>query len=80
MIKRKDIIKIAMINIYNKLDEGGFKTKMLLQVHDELVFDALKTEVPQLKILIKEAMENVFESKVPLTIAIGEGATWLEAH
>jgi DNA polymerase-1 len=53
---------------------------MILQVHDELVFDALKTEVPQLKILIKEAMESVFVSKVPLTVDIGEGATWLEAH
>ena len=75
-----DIIKIAMIHIQQKLNAENYKSKMLLQVHDELVFDALKTEVPQLKILIKNAMENVFESKVPLTVDIGEGTTWLEAH
>jgi len=75
-----DVIKLAMIKVQAEIEAQGLQSKMILQVHDELVFDALKTEVPQLKILIKEAMENVFESKVPLTVDIGEGATWLEAH
>ena len=75
-----DVIKLAMIRVQAEIEAQGLQSKMILQVHDELVFDALKTEVPQLKILIKEAMENVFESKVPLTVDIGEGATWLEAH
>lgn len=75
-----DIIKLAMINVQAEIEAQGLKSKMILQVHDELVFDALKTELPQLKKLIKEAMENVFESSVPLIVDIGEGRTWLEAH
>ena len=75
-----DVIKLAMIKVQADIEAQGLQSKMILQVHDELVFDALKTEVPQLKILIKNAMENVFESKVPLTVDIGEGTTWLEAH
>ena len=75
-----DIIKLAMIKVQAEIEAQGLQSKMILQVHDELVFDALKTEIPQLKALIKDAMENVFESKVPLTVDIGEGATWLEAH
>ena len=75
-----DVIKLAMIKVQAEIEAQGLQSKMILQVHDELVFDALKSEVPQLKILIKDAMENVFESKVPLTVDIGEGATWLEAH
>jgi len=75
-----DVIKLAMIKVQAEIEAQALHSKMILQVHDELVFDALKTEVPQLKILIKDAMENVFESKVPLTVDIGEGATWLEAH
>ncbi len=53
---------------------------MLLQVHDELVFDALKTELPLLKSIIKDSMENVLNTTVPLKIDVGEGASWLEAH
>ena len=75
-----DIIKLAMIKVQAEIEVQGLQSKMILQVHDELVFDALKTEIPQLKVLIKDAMENVFESKVPLAVDIGEGATWLEAH
>jgi len=75
-----DIIKLAMIKIQAEIDAQGLQSKMLLQVHDELVFDALKSELPQLKNLIKKAMENVFESNVPLLVDIGEGHTWLEAH
>ncbi len=75
-----DIIKLAMIKVQEQIEAQGLKSKMLLQVHDELVFDALKTELPQLKSLIKEAMENVYPTQVPLLIDMGEGQTWLEAH
>jgi len=69
-----------MIKVQAEIEDQGLQSKMLLQVHDELVFDALKSELPQLKALIKEAMENVFESSVPLIVDMGEGRTWLEAH
>ena len=75
-----DIIKIAMINIYNKLVEGNYKTKMLLQVHDELVFDAYKPELEKVKTLIKTEMENAFKLEVPLDVDLGVGNNWLEAH
>jgi DNA polymerase-1 len=75
-----DIIKIAMINIYEKLKAGNFKTKMLLQVHDELVFDVYKPELEDISKLIKTEMENAFNLSVPLDVEIGLGDNWLEAH
>lgn len=75
-----DIIKLAMINIYRKLSEGKFKTKMLLQVHDELVFDAHKDEVEKVKKMIQFEMENAYKLEVPLDVELGEGNNWLEAH
>jgi DNA polymerase-1 len=75
-----DIIKIAMINIYNKLALGNFKTKMLLQVHDELVFDVYKPELEEMKTLIKTEMENAFIMDVPLDVEMDIGLNWLEAH
>ena len=75
-----DIIKIAMINIYNKLQDGQFKTKMLLQVHDELVFDVYKPELETMKVLIKEEMEKAYTLSVPLDVELDMGANWLEAH
>jgi len=75
-----DIIKIAMINIYDKLNNGDFKTKMLLQVHDELVFDVPKAELETVKKLIKSEMENAYQLEVPLDVEIGIGQNWLEAH
>ncbi len=75
-----DIIKLAMINIHKKLKVGHFKTKMLLQVHDELVFDAFKTEMVEVKKMIKFEMENAFKLEVPLDVEIGVGENWLEAH
>ena len=75
-----DIIKIAMINIQKKLKEGNYKTKMLLQVHDELVFDTHKSELEIIKPLIKSEMENAYKLKVPLDVEIGVGDNWLEAH
>ncbi|WP_343487471.1 DNA polymerase I [Allomuricauda sp. d1] len=75
-----DIIKIAMINIHKKLSEGNYKTKMLLQVHDELVFDAYKPELEEVKSLIKTEMENAYKLAVPLDVEVGIGENWLEAH
>ncbi|SFC88532.1 DNA polymerase I [Algibacter pectinivorans] len=75
-----DIIKIAMINIYNKLEAGNYKTKMLLQVHDELVFDVYKPELETMKTLIKTEMENAFKMEVPLDVEVDTGVNWLEAH
>jgi len=75
-----DIIKIAMINIYNKLEAGNYKTKMLLQVHDELVFDVYKPELEAMKTLIKTEMENAFVMEVPLDVEMDIGDNWLEAH
>ncbi|WP_372753649.1 DNA polymerase I [Mariniflexile sp.] len=75
-----DIIKIAMINIYEKLTAGNFKTKMLLQVHDELVFDVYKPELETIKTLVKTEMENAYKLEVPLDVELGVGNDWLEAH
>ncbi len=75
-----DIIKIAMINIHQKLREGNFKTKMLLQVHDELVFDAYKPELDTIRPLIKSEMESAYQLVVPLDVEIGLGEDWLAAH
>ena len=75
-----DIIKIAMINIHKRLETGDWKAKMLLQVHDELVFDVPRTEVESLSALVKEEMENAFVMDVPLVVDLGIGENWLEAH
>ena len=75
-----DIIKIAMINIHEKLKEGNYKTKMLLQVHDELVFDVYKPELETIKSLVKTEMENAYQLSVPLDVDLGFGQNWLEAH
>ena len=75
-----DIIKIAMINIFEKLKEGDYKTKMLLQVHDELVFDVYKPELEDMKALIKTEMENAYKLEVPLDVDLDVGDNWLEAH
>lgn len=75
-----DIIKIAMIQIHKLLEEGNYKTKMLLQVHDELVFDLHKEERETLAPLIKKEMENAFKLSVPLIVDMGYGDNWLEAH
>jgi DNA polymerase-1 len=75
-----DIIKIAMINIYNKLTLGNYKTKMLLQVHDELVFDVYKPELEAMKTMIKTEMEQAFTMDVPLDVELDIGDNWLEAH
>ncbi len=75
-----DIIKIAMINIHKKLTTEHWKSKMLLQVHDELVFDVHNSELDKIQPMIKHEMENAFKMAVPLEVEIGLGKNWLEAH
>ncbi|MBB1150591.1 MULTISPECIES: DNA polymerase I [unclassified Myroides] len=75
-----DIIKIAMIRIHKRLVEEQWQSKMLLQVHDELVFDAHKAELEALKTMVKQEMENAFTLAVPLVVDLGTGENWLQAH
>ena len=75
-----DIIKIAMININSELKKQSLKSKMLLQVHDELVFDVHKSEKDQIKDIVKNTMESAVKLKVPLKIDLEFGKNWLEAH
>ena len=75
-----DIIKIAMINIHKKLTSENWKSKMLLQVHDELVFDVHNSELEKIQPMIKHEMENAFKMAVPLEVEIGLGKNWLAAH
>lgn len=75
-----DMIKIAMINIHKELREGAYKSKMLLQVHDELVFDAHLSEVDKLKVMVEDKMKNAIKMRVPIEVGMGTGDTWLAAH
>ena len=75
-----DIIKVAMINIQNQLEAKNLKSKMLLQVHDELIFDVPKSELKELKQMVQYEMENAFKLSVPLDVEVGVGNNWLEAH
>jgi DNA polymerase-1 len=69
-----------MIDIHKALEERGLKSKMLLQVHDELVFDVYRPEMEQLINLVREHMQNAYSLEVPLVVDVGKGANWLEAH
>ena len=75
-----DIIKVAMINIYKRLNEENLQSKMILQVHDELNFDVLNEELEQVKSIVIQEMENAVKLKVPLSVDCGFGKNWLEAH
>jgi DNA polymerase-1 len=75
-----DIIKLAMLTIYEKMQQQNFKAQMLLQVHDELVFECPKSELNALKLLVKTEMEAAYSLQVPLTVDMGIGHNWLEAH
>ena len=75
-----DIIKIAMINIQKHFDQNNYQSKMLLQVHDELVFDMHKEELSTLEPIIQKEMENAFKLSVPLDVEVGIGENWLQAH
>ena len=69
-----------MINIHKKLTSENWKSKMLLQVHDELVFDVHNSELEKIQPMIKQEMENAFTLEVPLIVDLGMGKDWLEAH
>lgn len=76
-----DMIKIAMINIHEALKKGNFATKMILQVHDELIFDVPKDEVERVKPIIEDKMKNAIPNlKVPILVGMGVGESWFEAH
>lgn len=74
-----DIMKMAMINVYNRFKEENIKSKMLLQVHDEIIVDVLASELDKVKEIVKEEMENVYKLKVPLKVEIEVGSTWYHA-
>ena len=75
-----DLIKVAMINIHNKLEKDNLKTKMILQVHDELVFEVVESELDKVEKIVKQEMENAIKLDVPVKVDIGVGKNWLEAH
>jgi len=76
-----DMIKLAMIKVHHAIKEKNLKSKMILQVHDELVFDAYKPELEELKVLVEENMKNALPGlKVPIVVGMGTGNNWLEAH
>ncbi len=75
-----DMIKIAMIHIHQDIRDQKLQSKMTMQVHDELVFDVVKSEKEQMKTLIQNRMQNAIKTTVPIVVEIGEGLNWLEAH
>ena len=75
-----DIIKVAMINIYKELNDKNLKTKMVLQVHDELIFDVPNDEVPTIMELVPRLMNQAISLKVPLEVEINSGKSWYDAH
>ncbi len=75
-----DIIKIAMAEVARRLKAEGLRSKMILQVHDELIVDTLVSEKPQVTKILREAMEGAAQLAIPLVVDVGEGANWLEAH
>ena len=75
-----DMIKLAMSAIFGDLTERRLKTRLLLQVHDELVFDLFKPEEKEVRALVEDRMKNALKLKVPIEVEMGTGANWLEAH
>ena len=73
-----DILKLAMLKIYDRLRDGGFASRLVLQVHDEILVDALRQEAKEVKQLVKESMENVLDLHVPLLVEVKEGENWYE--
>ena len=75
-----DMIKIAMSNIHNEMMRNDMKSKMILQVHDELVFDVYKEELESLKEMVKDKMINALPLCIPIEVNLNTGSNWLEAH
>ena len=74
-----DILKMAMVKLHNILKEKKLKTKMLLQVHDELIFDIPEDEIDEVKEIVRNTMENIYKLDVPLKVEINYGKDWYEA-
>ena len=74
-----DILKKAMVEIYNEFNKRNLKSKMLIQVHDELVFNVLKSEEKEVEAIVKNIMENTYKLSVPLVVDINKGINWYEA-
>ena len=74
-----DIIKLAMVKVYQAFKEKGLKSKMIIQVHDELIFDTLAEELEIVKKIVTEIMEQVYTLKVPLKVDLNYGKNWFEA-
>ena len=75
-----EIIKMAMIAVDHRFQENRMQSRMILTVHDELIFDASREEEDELCEMVKDTMENVVGLEVPLLVEIGKGETWLDAH
>ena len=75
-----DMIKLAMISIYRQLNQRGLKSKMILQVHDELVFDVVKSELAEVRTIVEQAMLTALPLSIPIEVGIETGQNWLEAH
>lgn len=74
-----DIIKLAMVDVSKKLNEGGYASRLILQVHDELVIDTVPDEIKAVSLLLSECMENAYPLDVPLKVQVGVGSNWLDA-
>jgi DNA polymerase-1 len=75
-----DIIKMAMINITAKLQQKGFASRLIMSIHDELVFEVKEDEIIEMETLIKDEMEHVITLAVPLKVSLGKGPNWAAAH
>jgi DNA polymerase I len=75
-----DLIKVAMIRIFNRMRSEQYKARMILQVHDELIFEAPEQEIEPLRDLVTSGMEGVLEMSVPLKVDISWGGNWSEVH
>jgi DNA polymerase-1 len=75
-----DMIKVAMINIFKELKKQKLKTRMIMQVHDELVFDVHKDEIEQVKRMVEDKMKHAMELDIPVEVDMNAGSNWLEAH
>ena len=81
LLKRAaDIIKLAMLRIHRELAQAGMRTRMILQVHDELLFEVPLDELDRARAMVRSAMEGALALDVPLQVDMGTGTNWLEAH
>ena len=75
-----DIVKLAMVNVARRMKDEGLESLMVLQVHDELIFDVTEQEVEQICNIVTQEMENVAKLRIPLVAECGKGYNWLQAH